>query len=99
MDRLMKVLHKLCKSKGVDLIYKPSLDGWKLSKDGKSTFLSVEEVIDSAAAHLTIDHIEGCAYANSDLIPVEAQICNCPRLTILPKEPKVVASEIIHRME
>lgn len=98
MDKLMKVLDKLCKSRGVAVVYKPLLNGWELAKDGRSTFLSIEEAIGSATARVTIDHIEDCPYANSDLVPVEAQICNCPRPTILPKDPKVVASEIIHRM-
>ena len=99
MDELMKVLHKICKNRGVSVIYKPLLSGWELAKDDKSTFLTMKEAINSIDTQLTISHIEGCIYAGSDLIPVEAQMCNCPRLTILPEKPKVVALGIIHRME
>ena len=99
MDKLMKVLDKLCKSKGVSVAYKPLLNGWELTKGGKFTFLTMKEAISSTATQVTIDHTESCTYVNSDLIPVEAQMCNCPRRTILPKDPKVVALAIIRRME
>ena len=98
MDKLMKVLDKLCKNKGVSVTYKPGLNGWKLARGGKSTFLTMKEAISSTVTQFTVGHIEGCTYAGTDLIPVEAQMCNCPRLTILP-DPKVVALGIIHRME
>ncbi len=44
IDPVMKVLDKLCKNRGISIIYKTKLRGWELTKDSKSTFVKVEEI-------------------------------------------------------
>ena len=46
----MKVLDKVCKNRGISVIYKPKLQGWELTRDSKSTFVKLEEITQAGFA-------------------------------------------------
>lgn len=101
MDQFMNVLHKICKNKGISLLYQPPENIWKLTKGDKSTIITLEEITQLTTIQVIILHTEDCVYASADpdSIPVEAQICDCPRETILPRDPKRIAESFINRMK